>query len=57
MQKFARLVGFFAVLLVSCQEQSDPTQGLSPEPEEVAAAAQAIHWGYDEADGPCDQRK
>ena len=32
MHKSARLVGLFAVLLVGCQEQSDPAQGLSPEP-------------------------
>ncbi len=52
MYKRIRLVGLLAVLLLGCQEQSDPTQGLSPEPEEAEAEAHAIHWGYDQADGP-----
>ena len=43
---FVALLGFFAVLLVGCQEQSGPAQGLSPEPEEFGAEGHAIHWGY-----------
>ena len=52
MHKLARLGGLFALLLVGCQEPSDPAQGLSPEPEEAGAEAHTIHWGYDQADGP-----
>ncbi len=38
------LVGLLAILLTGCQEQSDP--------EGVQVEANAIHWGYDEANGP-----
>jgi len=44
MDKRIWLVGFLAVLLVSCQEQSDPVG--------VDAGDHESHWGYEEADGP-----
>ena len=44
MHKRIWLGGFLAVLLVSCQEPSDP--------EAVEAEDRDSHWGYEEADGP-----
>ena len=52
MHKRVRLVGFLAVLLVGCQEPSDPSERLSVESDEAEADDHAIHWSYDEADGP-----
>ncbi len=52
MHKSTQLLGVLTVLLVGCQEQSDPAQGLSPEPEGAGTEDHAMHWGYDEADGP-----